>query len=66
MVTQTSRVDALTKICQALESQLRQMALEKGCTEAKADIAAKWRQEAYKVCHSTLHFIINLFSIWFK
>lgn len=48
MVTQTSRVDALTKICQALESQLRQMALEKGCTEAKADIAAKWRQEAYK------------------
>ena len=50
LVTQTSRVDALTKICQALEAQVRDLTLKADPKSGPSiDIADKWRQEAYKV-----------------
>jgi len=49
LILQTSRVDALTKICDALEQQVREAAIKNGCPPNKTDIAARWRQEAYKV-----------------
>ena len=49
LILQTSRVDALTKICDALEQQVRETAIKNGCPPNKTDIAARWRQEAYKV-----------------
>jgi len=49
LVTQTSRVDALTKICQALEAQVRDLTLKADPKSGPSiDIADKWRQEAYK------------------
>ena len=52
LLTQTARVDALTKICQALEAQVREMTLKSGGGAGDAtqlDIADRWRKEAYKV-----------------
>ena len=60
MILQTSRVDALTKICDALEQQVREAAIKNGCPPNKTDIAARWRQEAYKVDHST--FIMKILT----
>jgi len=52
LLTQTARVDALTKICQALEAQVRQITLERrngaAGDAAELDIADRWRKEAYK------------------
>jgi len=53
LILQTSRVDALTKICDALEQQVREAAIKNGCPPNKTDIAARWRQEAYKVDYFT-------------
>ena len=46
---QDARVDALARICSALEQQVRDTALAQGATQQNSDIAATWRQKAYKV-----------------
>ena len=59
LVTQTSRVDALTKICQALEAQVRDLTLKADSKSGPSiDIADKWRQEAYKVGFSSFSNLI--------
>ena len=64
MILQTSRVDALTKICDALEQQVREAAIKNGCPPNKTDIAARWRQEAYKVDYFTfiMQILIEIFQ----
>merc|ERR1711953_62089 len=62
LILQTSRVDALTKICDALEQQVREAAIKNGCPPNKTDIAARWRQEAYKYLVQMSHSETKLLS----
>lgn len=62
LILQTSRVDALTKICDALEQQVREIATKNGCPPKQTDIAAKWRQEAYKYLVQMSHSEANLLA----
>jgi len=62
LILQTSRVDALTKICDALEQQVREAAIKNGCPPNKTDIAARWRNEAYKYLVQMSHSETKLLS----
>jgi len=52
---QDARVDALARICAALEQQVRDAALAQGATQENIDVAAVWRQKAYKVMVQMSH-----------
>jgi len=46
---QDSRVDALARICKGLEVQLRELVARNEGNLPQLDVAAQWRNHAYKV-----------------
>ena len=54
LTKQDSRVDALARICKGLEVQLREIVARSDGNLSQLDVAAQWRNHAYKVRNVSL------------
>jgi len=52
LAKQDSRVDALARICKGLEVQLREVVVKSEGNLSQLDVAAQWRNHAYKANHN--------------
>ena len=56
---QNARVDALARICKGLETQLREVTVRHEGNLPQLDIAAQWRNHAYKVSSTIFFYLLS-------